>query len=183
MTRENSIMPRSCRWVAITVASTMLALPSGRADDKLGANPMAPLERFVGGQWVVDGKWANGEALHARTIYEWGLGKKIIRAKTFVKSEGAEYQRYEGILTWHPKKKCLVEISFAVDGALTEYVLETKDADTLDIGWRPYDDGEPNKVRQTLKFKDRDSFVWTVWLNTGEKWQQLIEATWHRKKI
>src|SRR5260370_42548121 len=93
--------------------SLLLLFPVGRlaADDK-PADRMAALERFAG-EWTVDGKWSNGESLRARTVCEWGLGKKILKAKTFVQKDGSEYQRYEAVMAWRPEKKCLYEISFA----------------------------------------------------------------------
>src|SRR5262249_42673978 len=138
-------------------------------------------ERFVGGEWVTDGHWASGEPLHARGVYEWGVGKKIIKAYTYVTANGKEYQRYEGVMAWHPKKKSLFEISFAFDGAISEYILESKDNDTLQIGFVPYTEGEESKVRQTIKFNDNDSFVWTVSIKADDGWKQLIESTWHRR--
>jgi hypothetical protein len=150
--------------------------PSPASEDHL-----APLARFVGGQWVVDGTWASGEALHARSVYEWGLNKKIITAKTFVKNGDKEYQRYEGVMAWYPAKKNLFEISFAYNGDITEVIVEPVDADTLRICWTDFQPDKPSRVRQTIKFLDKDSFVWTVLLKQGDDWKQLIEATWRRQ--
>jgi hypothetical protein len=165
----------------------MMAIGAGflchsiRADDKATApNPLTPLERFAG-EWTVDGKWKNGEELQARNVYEWGLGNKILTAKTFVKSDKGEYQRYEGVMAWHPTKKCLFIISFAYDGNMTENIIEPNGDDTLLIGFTPFHAGEPNKVRQTIQFKDKDHFTWKVELQGDQGWQELIDATWARK--
>jgi hypothetical protein len=152
-----------------------------RAEDKPVENKLAALERFVG-EWVVDGQWTGGEALHARGVYEWGLGKKILRARTYVKNGEQEYQRYEGVMAWHPDKKSLYEISFAYDGAINEVLIESKDRDTLRIGYRPFHADKPQPVRQTLTFVDDDHFRWVVELQQGAEWKQLIDATWRRVK-
>ena len=171
---------------ATSVIVTMLslaALPAlviGGADKPADSDPLASLERFIG-HWTVDGKWSDGNELHARAVYEWGVGKKIIMAKTFVKDKDKEYQRYESVMAWHPEKKSLYEITFAFDGAISEVVIESKDADTLHIGWEPLHADKPSKVRQVIKFLDKDSFRWTVTLKDGDEWKQLIEATWKRK--
>ena len=157
--------------------------PAGADDKKADAgqdNKLAPLERFLG-EWVINSHWSNGEELHARTIYDWGIGKKFIVAKTFVKDGDKEYQRYEGVLGWHPKKKTLFEISFAFNGEISEYILESKDENTIQIGYTPFSEGQPNNVRQTLQFKDKDHFVWTVLLKMDGEWKQIIEGTWERK--
>jgi hypothetical protein len=163
------------------VLALFLAGTSGAADKPAAENPLTALERFAG-EWVVDGKWSNGDPLHARGVYEWGLGKKILKARTFVGTGDREYQRYESILAWHPEKKSLFEISFAYDGAVTEVLVESVDKDTLRIGWTPYTAGKPSRARQVIKFLDNDHFRWTVQLQDGDDWKQLIEATWQRKE-
>ncbi len=176
-------MSRSMRYLVLgmMVVGAALCCQSSTADDKVKApNPMAPLERFAG-EWTVHGKWNSGEELQGRNVYEWGLGNKILTAKTFVKSDKGEYQRYEGVMAWHPKKKSLFIISFAYDGNMTENVIEAKGDDTLLIGFAPFNTGEPNKVRQTIQFKDNDHFTWKVELQGDQGWQELIDATWVRK--
>ena len=155
-----------------------------RADDQETSaekNPIGPLQRFIG-EWTTQGKWSTGEELRARTVYEYGVGKKIITAKTYVMNGDREYQRYEGILAYHPTKKCLFEITFAFNGELSEVVIETKADDTLQIAYTPFTEGQPSNVRQTIQFKDKNRFVWTVQVKRAEEWKQLIESTWHRKK-
>jgi hypothetical protein len=154
------------------------------ADEQPAADKghLAPLARFVGGQWVIHGHWSNGEALTARSVYEWGIANKIIVAKTFVMNGDKEYQRYEGVFAWHPKKKSLVQYSFAYNGDLTETVLDLKDKDTIQVGWTPYSAGQLGNVRQVLRFRDDNSFTWTVAVKNGDKWDQIMEGTWERKE-
>jgi len=166
----------------------LLAIPLGAgeaiADDKPKAedDKVAPLKRFVG-EWEVHGKWNTGQELHARAVYKWGLKGKILQAQTFVKDDkGEEYQRYESVMTWHPKKKSLYQVSFAFDGGMGEALIEAKDKDTLLIGFKPFNEGEASNLRQTIKFEGDDSFIWTVQVKEKEEWKQLIEATWKRKK-
>jgi hypothetical protein len=167
-------------WYAAVTLATVVAAGAARADERPAADPAAVLGRFVG-EWVVDGKWSDGKALHARSVYEWGLGKKILRAQTFVQDGDREYQRYESVLAWHPERKCLFEITFAFDGAVSEYLVEAKGKDVLDIGWNPYAGSKAPRVRQTIRFVDADHFRWTASLRDGEGWKQIIEATWRRK--
>jgi hypothetical protein len=155
-----------------------------QGDDKKPAakdDPMAALAPFAG-EWQVDGKWSTGETLQARAVYEWGLNKKILIAKTFVIDKGKEYQRYESIMAWHPEKKSLYEITFAFDGHISEVLLDTKEKDTIRIGYAPFHEGKPQPIRQTLRFTDNDHFVWVVQMQKDNEWTQLIEATWVRKK-
>jgi hypothetical protein len=100
-------MRASFRFLAVlTILACAGTLP---ADDRPASdNKLAALEPFAG-EWTVEGKWSSGDQLRARAVYEWGLGKKIMRAQTFVMNGDKEYQRYEGILAWHPEKKSLYE--------------------------------------------------------------------------
>jgi hypothetical protein len=166
------------------VVGMLVALGAGRSlaaeRPTPGAEHLASLERFAG-EWVVDGKWSDGQALHARSVYAWSLGKRIMTTRTFVQNGSREYQRYEGVFAWHPEKKCLFHISFAYDGSLTETIVESKDADTLHIGWLPFAKEKPSKVRQVIRFLDRDQFQWIVSLQDGDHWKQIMDATWKRK--
>jgi hypothetical protein len=171
------------RLAPLAIAIVFAVAPTGLTqDDKKGTkpDPMASLAGFVG-EWEVNGKWADGNPLKARGVYEWGLNKKILIARTFVMDKDKEYQRYESILTWHPGKKSLYEITFGFDGSITEVILEAKEKDTIHIGYTPFHEGKPSNLRQTLRFTDKDHFVWTVQLKQGDEWKQLIEATWVRK--
>jgi hypothetical protein len=161
---------------------TKAALSQG--DEKKAAkqdDPMALLARFVG-EWNVDAKWSTGESLKARGVYQWGLDKKLLIAKTFVTDMDKEYQRYESIFTWHPGRKSLYEITFSFDGSISEVLIETKEKDTLHIGYTPFHADKAQPIRQTIRFTDNDHFVWVVQMQKGTEWMQLIEATWVRKK-
>ena len=167
-------------WLVLCLSATAAW---GADEPKPKVDPhLVPLARFSG-EWTVAGKWAAGNELHARTVYEWGLGGKILRAKTFVKDGETEYQRYEATFAWHPAKLCLYEISFAVDGAISEHKIETPDDQTLLIDFSPLEaGGRAGKLRQTLKFVDNDHFTWKIELNGESGWQTILDATWVRKK-
>jgi hypothetical protein len=164
----------------LALAGAPRVLPA--ADAPAADDHLAPVVRFIG-EWQVDGKWSDGTPLKARATYTWGVNKKIIVTKTFVQDPAkGEYQRYEGIIAWNPKKKSLYEISFAYDGNITEVLMDLVDKDTLNLGYQPFNEGEPANVRQILHFESDDAFVWTVSVKPKDQdWTKLIEATWHRK--
>lgn len=167
---------------ALLLGLLVLYGESASAQDKkpVKEDHMAALAPFVG-EWHVDGKWATGEPLKARGVYEWGLGKKIMTTKTFVMGKESEYQRYEGVMAYHPVKKSLYQISFGFDGSIGESLMEAKEKGLIHIGYTPFHEGKPALLRQSIRFTDKDHFVWTVQLRKGDDWTQLIEATWVRK--
>jgi hypothetical protein len=152
------------------------------ADDKqAGENKLAALEPFLG-EWEIHARWTDGNELHARNVIDWGIAKKFITAKTFVRDGATEYQRYDAVMGWHPKKNSLFQISFTYNGEINETIIEPAEKDALHIGWKPFTVGQPSPVRQIIKFTDKDSYVWTVLLKDGDNWKKLIEGTWTRKK-
>jgi hypothetical protein len=172
-------MKTGCQMLVLA----MMVIPAGfaRSDEKPPAdNKLAILERFVG-EWEVDGKWSDGSTLHGRSVYEWGLSKKILNAKSFVRDGDKEYQRYESVFAWYPEKKSLYGITFAFDGAISEYLMESKDENTLQIGWTSVSPDKPSKLRQVIKFLDKDHFQWVVSVKDGDEWKQIMDATWKRK--
>jgi hypothetical protein len=171
----------NCLTCVLSVAVALMSAGLLRAEDKpASGDKMVGMGRFVG-EWEVDAKWADGNRLQGRTVYAWSLGKKILTTKSFVGKGDKEYQRYEGVMAWHPAKKSLFHISFAYDGAVSETIVENKDNDTIQIGFKSFDPAKPSRVRQTIKFLGKDKFRWTVELKDGEGWKQLIDATWKRK--
>jgi len=151
-----------------------------RCEDAAGEDHLAPLSRFIG-NWVIDAKWVDGNDLHARASYEWGLGKKIIKYKVWVGQGVDEYLRYEGVIAYHPMRKQIVEYSFAFDGGITEVVLDVKDADTVQTGFTAFDPANPPKVRQVLKFTGNDKHAWTVEVSADGQWQQIMDGVWKRQ--
>src|SRR5213593_2835823 len=59
---------------------------------------------LIGGEWKIKATWAGGAPLDARAIYEWGIGKKFIEARTYVNAPEGEYQRYLTIFGAHDGK-------------------------------------------------------------------------------
>jgi hypothetical protein len=171
-------MKTAC-WI-LGLGLILAPLGFARSDDKPPVeNKLAALERLAG-EWEIDAKWSDGSSLHGRSIYEWGLSKKILTAKSFVRGD-KEYQRYESVFAWHPDKKSLYGITFAFDGAISEYLIESKDENTLHIGWTAVNPDKPPKVRQVLKFLDKDHFQWLVSVKDGDDWKQIMDGTWKRK--
>lgn len=168
-------------WSLVCCIVRLAAGCPALADDKAVENKLAPLERFLG-EWTIQGRWSDGKELQARGVYTWGLGKKFIVAKTFVGTGDKTYQRYEGIMGWHPTKKHLFETSYAFNGGVENIRIDVKDKDTLHLGFAPFSSDEPSEVRQVLKFLDQDSFSWTVELKSDKGWTKIMDGTWKRKQ-
>lgn len=149
----------------------------------LDAN-LAPLQRFLGGQWEVHGTWSSGGALHARTIYEIGIGGKFIQAKTFaLRKDGTEYQRYESIFGWNTEEKLLNFSSYTFDGSVGTGIIKSTNANTLSYEGTKGSPSASGTLGQTIEFLSQDEARWIVWLKTEEGNKQLLDATWKRTSI
>lgn len=105
------------------------------------------------GEWRVQGRWTDGAELSARAEYSWTLDGRAIRVCTFVTPEtGAEYQRYEGLITWSPERGALVQHSHAFDGS-SEQLLITPGSTNGEfrIGFEPIEPSRPSRLRQMLQ--------------------------------
>lgn len=175
---------------ALVLAGTMLtalsagAQPGGRAPDVSGVpEKLETVEVFAPfiGEWEIVGTWDDGRPIKARNTYAWHMNRKHIKCATFVAGPEGEYQRYDGLLVWHPRKKTLGSYSFAFDGNISEYRAETTDGRTFRFGFSPWDDEDTLSIRQTIEFTGPDVFVWTVEARAGESWKRLIRGEWKRK--
>ncbi|HEY7087323.1 MAG TPA: hypothetical protein VH518_04490 [Tepidisphaeraceae bacterium] len=172
------------------IVSVMLTL-AGRAfgdEQNPAATPAAPTTRpsalsavapFVGGEWRIKATWAGGNPLEARAIYDWGLNKKFVVAKTFVKlPEGGEYQRYETI--FGDDKGQLMSYGFTFNGEVHVLPMAV-DGRTISDEWTV--DGENGSVRikQRIELLDDNHFHWQVWsAAAGADWKPMMDGTWVR---
>jgi hypothetical protein len=132
------------------------------------------------GEWHINATWAGGNALDARNVFEWGLNKKFIVVKTFVKQEdGKEYQRYEGIYADHEGK--LMYYNFRFDGEADVRPMECKGHNVSNSWSVSEKDGSATNLRQSVELIDDNHFRWQV--ATQQKdgpWQTIMDGTWER---
>ena len=173
--------------VRITLAAvlfvTLTALaPTRGADDAAppADGPLAALAPFVGGEWHIDGKWANGEALKAREVFTWGLGHKFVEVRTWVsRNDGSgEYERYRSVFAVKDGK--LVSYNFAYDGDNTVDEA-TVDGKTLKIK-RDVAGPSPMVIRQEIELVEADKFRWRVSMERDGKSEQIMDGEWTRRR-
>lgn len=161
----------------VVLASSWAAAPT-TAPSK--ADPLQALVPFIG-EWKIDTTWKDGNPLKARDVYEWGVGKKFIVAKTFVqKPDGTEYQRYETIFGVQDGK--LMAWEFVFDGKTDSMEFQV-DGKKL-VCAKPMDApaGKPKVIlHQSLELVDANSFRWKVAIEQDGKMNELMDGTWVRE--
>ncbi len=145
-----------------------------------GQGDLGPFARLVG-RWRVDGKWVNGDELHAITEYRWGVNQKLLHSQTLILEGETPEPQYETVIAWHPHKKTYFFTSFSAQGAVFEGVIEAR-GDELRFQWKRYSAGGVTDFSQTIRFLDDDRHAWTAHvMQDGEK-QVVIDAVYHRQK-
>lgn len=76
--------------------------------------------RAIGGIWVAEDGVKDPKAPHGRFTAEWGVGKKLIRSRTYWVQGGKQSLLYEGAQYWHPGRKALVFYEMEHTGNLFE---------------------------------------------------------------
>ena len=170
-------------WLVALTAVLLLFPPAVAAQDAppLTDGPLAVLAPFIGGEWHIDGAWANGEALKARETFSWGLGNKFVEVRTWVsRNDGSgEYERYRGIFAVKDGK--LVSYNFAFDGGNTLDDV-TVDGKVLKIKRAVTSTDAPMVILQEIEPVGEDKFKWRVWLERDGKKDQIMDGEWVRRK-
>jgi uncharacterized protein YndB with AHSA1/START domain len=144
---------------------------------------LAPLSRFVGGQWVIDSPWADGRPLHARKVWNWALNGRFLNVETFVtKADGSEYQRYWSVYYWDAANKQIAYHEYTYDGSITRGSVIMKDDNTLEYPTPNAADGIESAVRQSVTFTDNDTMQWHVSIkDEAGQWKTLMDGVWRRQ--
>ncbi len=106
-----------CRIVLSVLIFPLLAFSQDEKESAMNA-----LAEMIGGKWVIHTKWENGGEFRQEQIFEWGLGKTIIKTTTYgtVNQETGEFGlRNEGIRAWDSAAKQMKFWEFDVFGGIT----------------------------------------------------------------
>jgi hypothetical protein len=161
------------------VALALVALPAVLAEEK-ESNPVESLACFVGGAWIGDGRHGPDSDFRTRVVYEWGLNRRLLKAKSYLHGDKGERLVYESVFTWHPEKKKLVFLSVSAEGGIFEGTVEKK-GNIFESLFHSYSGSADSTFRQTIQFLDDDHTLWTVFAKKGETWVKVIESKQHRE--
>lgn len=151
------------------LAQSALAQPS--TTKSAPDDPLAPFGRFVGGAWESEGDF------RVRVVYEWGLGKKLLKIKSFLFQKDKSEPRlvYESVVYFHPEKRQVVFQSVSVEGGLFDGVM-TPQGNTYESIFTSYNGAKKTEFRQTIEFLDDDHVIWKVFGKDGSGWKLLHDA-------
>lgn len=174
---------RSRPWLALLVAFPILlspAHPTVAADAAPAAEgPLAAIAPYVGGEWRIDHKWDNGEALKARERFEWGLANKFVEVRTWVsRNDGSgAYERYRGVFGVKDGKLVSYNFSYNGENTVDEATVEGK---VIKIR-RVVTGATPMVIRQEVELLEPNRRRWRVWIERDGKTEQIMDGEWVRR--
>jgi len=137
-------------------------------------HPLAPFERLVGGEWHME---------QSHQVFEWAVGGKAIRARSYIASDDAPVLVGEGAWFWHPDDRVIRGYQLA-DGMgvdLFEYTSRWE-GDTLVSELLAFDAaGTATEYRETWEFTGPDAYEWTLFVKTPHGLQRAMGGTFTRR--
>ena len=140
---------------------------------------LAPFEKLVGGQWITSAKLPDGRDVRSRTVWTWGINRKLVRMQGFNLGPEGEVQQYETIVFHHPTNKRLEYRVFSRGGLLAKGV-----ATALENGVRLEQEATPTfpAMRTDYALTDKDACTARISFKGEEGWKQRITSKLSRKK-
>ncbi|MBT8395904.1 MAG: hypothetical protein HKO65_12845 [Gemmatimonadetes bacterium] len=138
------------------------------------ANPLAPFERLIGGEWHLDGSYLE---------LEWGVGRTSVRSRSYFVGEGSPRLVSEGIWFWHPGEEEIRGVFTAVDmpAVLFDYTT-TFDGDRMVNDLRTYDAaGSETVYVETWELIDDSHYEWRLLADSPDGLQEVMSGTYERK--
>ncbi len=137
------------------------------------------LRPLVGAELRIDTRWADGSPLTARAVWSWAVPNAFIECKTFVPTDGGEYQPYDNLFSLG--EGGIANFDFVYDGSWKSITMTVDGKKLLS---ESADDG--STLQQSIEIAaDGSSYVWKAFIRRpGETERKpLIEGVWVRQKI
>ena len=157
-------------------AVLLLGVPSQiLGDDRAitASNPLAPFERLVGGRWEVADSYQE---------FEWGVGRKSVRARSYVVRDGVAKPVSEGAWFWHPAERRIAGVFTAIDMPVVLFYYTTRfEDDVMICDLNAYDaEGNETRYEERWTFTSKDEYRWVLLSHSEEGVREEMAATYRR---
>lgn len=168
---------RALQVVAFIAGALLVPMPASSQEvepEQTAVDPLAPFERFVGGQWHLEGSYQE---------FEWGVGRRVVRSRGYFLEDGKPKLVAEGIWFWHPGEKRIKGIFAAIDMPVVFFDYTTRfEGSKMVSDLRSYGaKGTESTYVETWDFKDDTHFVWKLMKQTPEGLREEMGGTYTRK--
>jgi hypothetical protein len=177
--QEDKTMRQFRLMILATVAGLVLhsgSLEAQDADvDATEADPLAPFERLIGGQWHLEGSYQE---------FEWGIGRRSVKARAYTMTEGEPRLVSEGLWFWHPGQQRIKGVFTASEMPSVLFDYTTRfEGDRMVNDLRAYDAaGVETRYLETWHFTDRNHYDWRLFRKTAEGREPVMSGTYSKRQ-
>jgi hypothetical protein len=157
------------------VLTAALALPPGLPGAQEQPPALAAFERLVGGRWHFGDTYQ---------VYEWGVGKRVVRARAYSPSPAGPRLVSEGFWYFHPESGELRATFAAIEMGfdLFEYVTSF-DGDTMTSFISVHGPNGREDYVETFEFTDEDHYLWSLWRETPDGREKVMGGAYERRPV
>lgn len=156
---------------AVTCATFIVAPGVAQQSSTDNANPLAGFERLIGGRW---------DAGDSRHVFEWGVGRQVVRSRSYFVTDGRERLVSEGMWYWHPEDCVIRGTVVAVEMPVFLFEMETRFVgDTLVSELVTYGE-QGGKYREQWVFSGDTTYEWTLFNTANAGAQAVMRGKYHR---
>jgi hypothetical protein len=139
------------------------------------ADPLAPFERLIGGQWHFDGSYSE---------FEWGLGRQSVTTRSYFIIEGEPKLVSEGFWFWHPGEKQIKGTFTAIDMPVVLFNYTVRFEDNKMVADLVAFDAEGNETSyvETWEFTDDTHYEWKLLSETPDGLVEVMGGTYERRE-
>ena len=164
---------------ALSALTATAPAPTPQGHSTQVDNPTSVLAPFVG-EWIAGGEWADGRPFYTRHVFEWGVGKRLLKVRSYAGSPEDETLLFESVYGWHPKHGALRMTSYASFGVVYEGSISKEEDGVFVQPYSGYGPGPSGAYVQEFRFLDADRYVWSSYETTEDERVLLVETTFER---
>jgi len=142
--------------------------------EQAASNPLDPFERLIGGQWHLEGGYQ---------AFEWGVGRRSVKAQSYIIVEGKSQLVSEGIWFWHPGEKQIKGVFTAIDMPVVFFDYTTRfEKNKMVNDLSSYgENGIETLYVETWDFTDDKHYMWRLMTKTPMGLQDVMSGTYSKK--
>lgn len=152
--------------LALILLATVLLAPATVVSEtgeipQTATNALSDFERLIGSQWHLEGSYQE---------FEWGVGQRSVKARSYFVIDGAPRLVSEGIWYWHPGEESIKGVFTAINMPVDVFEYRTRfEGNKLISELAAYDaSGMRTAYIETWEFTDDAHFTWSLFLETAD---------------
>ena len=137
---------------------------------------LAPMARLIGGDWYL-----GDDSYHT---FSWGVGRESIVASSYWVTPEEERLVAQSTFFHHPGEGVVKGFAVARDMGIAVFEYEIRaQGDTLLMDLNAFGPAAmEGPMRETWVFTDVDHYVWTLWQDGEDGWEEVMGGTYERRR-